>query len=145
MFKSVVNIELSGYIFEKNPLTSNCLNIPPWEQSSMARTDRLGVAHYLFFAVLLRHFNKDGLSASSTQTTFYLTIVCVHITVNTLIFIYLGSSTLHFGLKCEISYQLDAIEYLFVFFQLDIFRAYTPIFRSNGCYSFFTYAPYGVL
>ena len=32
-------------------------------------------------------------------------------------------------------YQLDAIEYLFVFFQLDMFRAYTPIFRSNGCYS----------
>ena len=42
-------------------------------------------------------------------------------------------------------YQLDAIEYLFAFFQLDIFRAYTPIFRSNGCYSFFTYAAYGVL
>ena len=33
----------------------------------------------------------------------------------------------------EIIYQLDAIEYLFVFFQLDMFRAYTPIFRSNGC------------
>ena len=45
----------------------------------------------------------------------------------------------------EIIYQLDAIEYLFVFFQLDMFRAYTPIFRSNGCYSFFTYAAYGVL
>ena len=42
-------------------------------------------------------------------------------------------------------YQLDAIEYLFVFFQLDMFRAYTPIFRSNGCYNFFTYATYGVL
>ena len=42
-------------------------------------------------------------------------------------------------------YQLDAIEYLFVFFQLDMFRAYTPIFRSNGCYNFFTYAAYGVL
>ena len=28
---------------------------------------------------------------------------------------------------------MDAIEYLFVFFQLDMFRAYTPIFRSNGC------------
>ena len=41
-------------------------------------------------------------------------------------------------------YQLDAIEYLFVFFQLDMFRAYTPIFRSNECYSFFTYAAYGV-
>ena len=25
-----------------------------------------------------------------------------------------------------------------------MFRAYTPIFRSNGCYSFFTYAEYGV-
>ena len=24
------------------------------------------------------------------------------------------------------------IEYLFVYFQLDMFRAYTPIFRSNG-------------
>ena len=36
-------------------------------------------------------------------------------------------------------YQLDAIECLFVFFQLDMFRAYTPIFRSNGCYNFFTY------
>ena len=34
----------------------------------------------------------------------------------------------------EIIYQLDAIECLFVFFQLDMFRAYTPIFRSNGCY-----------
>ena len=31
----------------------------------------------------------------------------------------------------EIIYQLDAIEYLFVFFQLDMFRAYTPIFRST--------------
>jgi len=29
-------------------------------------------------------------------------------------------------------YQLDTIEYLFVFFQLDIFRAYRHIFRSNG-------------
>ena len=57
----------------------------------------------------------------------------------------LGSFTLHFGLKYEIIYQLDAIEYLFVFFQLDMFRAYTPIFRSNGCYNFFTYAAYGVL
>jgi len=36
-----------------------------------------------------------------------------------------------------------AIEYLFVLFQLDIFRAYTPIFRSNGCYNFFTYVAYG--
>ena len=52
----------------------------------------------------------------------------------------LGSFTLHFGLKYEIIHQLDAIEYLLVFFQLDMFRAYTPIFRSNGCYSFFTYA-----
>ena len=52
----------------------------------------------------------------------------------------LGSFTLHFGLKYEMIYQLDAIEYLFVLFQLDIFRAYTPIFRSNGCYNFFTYA-----
>ena len=57
----------------------------------------------------------------------------------------LGSFTLHFGLKYEIIYQLDAIEYVFVFFQLDMFRAYTPIFRSNGCYNFFTYAAYGVL
>ena len=36
----------------------------------------------------------------------------------------------------ELIYQLDAIEYLFVYFQLDVFRAYTPIFRSNGCYNF---------
>jgi hypothetical protein len=50
----------------------------------------------------------------------------------------LGSFTLHFGLKYEIIYQLDAIEYLFAFFQLDMFRAYTPIIRSNGCYNFFT-------
>ena len=57
----------------------------------------------------------------------------------------LGSFTLHFGLKYGMIYQLDAIEYLFVFFQLDMFRAYTPIFTSNGCYSFFTYAAYGVL
>ena len=42
-------------------------------------------------------------------------------------------------------YQLDATEYLFVYFQLDMFRAYMPIFRSNGCYNFFTYAAYGVL
>ena len=48
-------------------------------------------------------------------------------------------------LKYEMIYQLDAIEYLFVFFQLDMFRVYTPIFRSNGCYNFFTYAAYGVL
>ena len=61
------------------------------------------------------------------------------------IIVVLGSFTFHFGLKYEIIYQLDAIEYLFVFFQLDMFRAYTPIFRSNGCYSFFTYAEYGVL
>ena len=57
----------------------------------------------------------------------------------------MGSFTLHFGLKYEIIYQLDVIEYLFVFFQLDMFRAYTPIFRSNGCYNFFTCAAYGVL
>jgi hypothetical protein len=48
-------------------------------------------------------------------------------------------------LKYEIIYQIDAFEYLFVFFQLDMFRAYTPIFRSNGCYNFFKYAAYGVL
>ena len=57
----------------------------------------------------------------------------------------LGNFTLHFGFKYEIIYQLDAIECLFVFFQLDMFRAYTPIFRSNGCYNFFTCAAYGVL
>ena len=45
----------------------------------------------------------------------------------------------------ELIYQLDAIEYLFVYFQLDMFRAYTPIFRSNGCYNFFTNTAYGVL
>ena len=49
------------------------------------------------------------------------------------------------NVKYEIIYQLDAIEYLFVFFQFDTFRAYTPIFRSKGCYNFFTYAAYGVL
>jgi len=48
-------------------------------------------------------------------------------------------------LKYEIIYLLDAIEYLLVFFQLDMFRAYTPIFRSNGCYNFLTYGAYGVL
>ena len=32
----------------------------------------------------------------------------------------------------EINYQLDATEYLFEFFQQDMFRAYMPIFRSNG-------------
>ena len=57
----------------------------------------------------------------------------------------LVSCTLHSGLKYEIIYQLDAIEYLFEFFQLDMFRAYMPIFRSNGCYNFFTYVAYGVL
>jgi len=50
-----------------------------------------------------------------------------------------------FSVKYEIIYELDAIEYLFVFFQLDMFRAYTPNFRSNGSYNFFTYAAYGVL
>ena len=59
-----------------------------------------------------------------------------------LVCFFLGSFTLNFGLKYEIIYQLDAIEYLFVFFQLDMFRAYMPIFRSNGCYKFFTYAAY---
>ena len=49
------------------------------------------------------------------------------------------------AMKYVMIYQLDAIEYLFVFFQLDMFRAYTPIFRSNGCYNFFTYAADGVL
>ena len=48
-------------------------------------------------------------------------------------------------MKYEINYQLDAIEYLFQFFQLDMFRAYMPIFRSNGCYNFFTYVAHGVL
>jgi len=33
-------------------------------------------------------------------------------------------------MKYEIIYQLDAIEYFFVFFQLDMFRAYTHIFRT---------------
>jgi len=37
----------------------------------------------------------------------------------------LGSFTLQFGLKYEMIYQLDAIECLFVFFQLDMFWAYT--------------------
>jgi hypothetical protein len=45
----------------------------------------------------------------------------------------------------ELIYQLGAIEYLFVYFQLDMFRVYTPIFKSNGCYNFFTYTAYGVL
>jgi hypothetical protein len=45
-------------------------------------------------------------------------------------------------MEYEIIYQLDAIEYLFVFFHVDMFRAYTLIFRSNGCYSFFAYAAY---
>ena len=45
----------------------------------------------------------------------------------------------------ELLYHLEAIEYLFVYFQLDMFRAYTPIFRSNRCYNFFTYTAYGAL
>jgi len=49
-------------------------------------------------------------------------------------------------LKCmfpyELIYQLDAIEYLLAYFQLDMFWAYTPVFRSKRCYSFFTYAAY---
>ena len=48
-------------------------------------------------------------------------------------------------LNYELIYQLDAVEYLFVYYQLDMFRAYTPIFRSNGCYNLFTYTAYGVL
>ena len=55
------------------------------------------------------------------------------------------SHLVNYTFTYEIIYQLDAIEYLFVFYQLDMFRAYTPIFRSNGCYNFFTYAAYGVL
>ena len=58
---------------------------------------------------------------------------------------YAGEIPKRIHTKYKMIYQLDAIEYLFVFFQLDMFRAYTPIFRSNGCYSFFTYAAYGVL
>ena len=53
--------------------------------------------------------------------------------------------TCFFVLNYELTYQLDAIEYLFVYYQLDMFRAYTPIFRSNGCYNLFTYTAYGVL
>jgi len=49
---------------------------------------------------------------------------------------------LAFWFKYELIYRLDAIEYLFVYFQLDMFRAYMPIFRSNRCYNFFTYAAY---
>ena len=78
--------------------------------------------------------------------TFYnhKTIVEIHYNVDNSV---LTSSRIinNIYIHYEIIYQLDAIEYLFVFFQLDIFRAYTPIFRSNGCYSFFTYAAYGVL
>ena len=29
----------------------------------------------------------------------------------------------------------NLMQYLFVYFQLEMFRAYTPIFRSNGCYN----------
>ena len=54
----------------------------------------------------------------------------------------LDISNIDILLNYEIIYQLDATEYLFVFFQLDMFRVYTPIFRSNGCYNFFTYAAY---
>ena len=49
------------------------------------------------------------------------------------------------SVNSELIYQLDAIEYLFVYYQLDMFRAYTPIFRGNGCYNLFTYTAYGVL
>ena len=47
--------------------------------------------------------------------------------------------------KYETVYQLDAVEYLFEFFQLDMFRAYMPIFRSNGCYNLFTYVALGLV
>ena len=59
--------------------------------------------------------------------------------------LYFGWLYLAFWLDMRINYQLDVTEYLFVYFQLDMFRAYTPIFRSNRCYNFFTYAAYGVL
>ena len=39
---------------------------------------------------------------------------------------------INIALPYELIYQLDAIEYLFVYFQLDMFRAYTSIFRSNS-------------
>ena len=58
---------------------------------------------------------------------------------------FFGWLYLAFWFEIWINYQLGAIEYLFVYFQLDMFRAYTPIFRSNGCYNIFTYAAYGVL
>ena len=45
----------------------------------------------------------------------------------------MGKSILTFSYNYELIYQLDAIEYVFVYFQLYMFRAYTPIFRSNGC------------
>ena len=35
------------------------------------------------------------------------------------------------GVK-RLIYELDAIEYLFVYYQLDVFRAYTPSFRSSA-------------
>ena len=43
----------------------------------------------IYFRSFTEALNKEGLSASSTHPTFYLPIACVHITVNTLIFIYL--------------------------------------------------------
>ena len=82
-------------------------------------------------------------TAGSCNAVVIITIYCnvIILTYN----IILVSCALHFGLNYEINYQLDAVEYLFEFFQLDMFRAYMPIFRSNGCYNFFTYVAYGVL
>ena len=67
--------------------------------------------------ILLRTRNVSDKSCIGNQSTQYI----------------LGGCTLLFGLKYE--FITNLMRYLFVYFQLDMFRAYTPIFRSNGCYS----------
>ena len=72
----------------------------------------------------------------NVRRSVYCNYVCVCVCVACNVyckFPVLDSCTLYFGLNYELIYQPDAIEYLFVYFQLHMFRAYTPIVRSNGC------------
>ena len=88
--------------------------------------------------VRLRRKTKSGFCACAitfqTQSTAYCKIRTNMIAFPSIGII--GSRNIIFNkLKYEIIYQLEAVEYIFVFFQLDMFWANTPIFRSNGCYN----------
>ena len=104
--------------------------------------ERSSLLHYTYIACLLHCSYREvplpyfmyvpcslyivSISTNNAHEYFYFNNIYIKITST------LGSFTLHFGLKYEIIYQLDAIEYLFVFFQLDMFRAYTPPSGAMG-------------